>query len=425
MLYVVTLSIIINLYRLNTMRYTFVGYFAIMNTGLEKTISTIILFLSICTFAQDNLQTVGSLPEVVSETSGLIYFNESLITHNDSGNEPVLFELDTLSLEIKRTITISNLENTDWEALTQDEDFIYIGDFGNNLGMRTDLAIYRISKPDYLSSNTVAATAINFTYVDQTDFSNTGNSDWDAEAFFVLNDQLIILTKQWQSQGSVAYTIPKFPGTYVANRVGTISDIGLITDATYDTTTSRLVVLGYSSILSPFIGVVEQLNPEVIFEGYEQLPLGLNFVQAEGIAQVSSSSYFFSSERFSRQNPTIESASRLFSFQLSSDAPENTEEPMPPQEPENPEVPVEEEHLEDKDQLLVFRDNTTNEYHYSLSTAKKIYGQMIFDVLGRPIWKNSGKIEKEGIISSSLETSIYYFTMYLEDGVIATPFAYY
>lgn len=366
--------------------------------------------------AQENLQTVGPLPEAIFETSGLIYFNESLVTHNDSGNEPLLFELDTLTLTIKRTITISNVANTDWEAITQDNDYIYIGDFGNNVGTRTDLAIYRIAKSDYLDSDTVTATTINFSYEDQTDFSNNGNSDWDAEAFFTVDDQLVILTKQWQSQGTVAYAIPKTPGTYEANRVGTLTDIGLLTDATYDPVTKRLVVLGYSGILSPFIGIIESLDPQNIFAAYTQQSLGLNFVQAEGIAHVNSSNYFFTSEFYSRENPTILSSSRLFSFQFSSNESQNPEEPNPSGEPENPQA---------KDQLRIFRDNTTNQYYYSLATSKAINAQIIFDALGRKVWQNLGAIEKDGSISVYLETSIYYLALYLEDSVIVAPFAVY
>lgn len=396
-----------------------------MNSVFQKIVVIVLVLHGLYIQAQDSLRVVGTLPEEVFETSGLIYFNQSLITHNDSGNAPFLYELDTLTLSVKRIVRITNLVNTDWEAMTQDADYIYIGDFGNNLGMRTDLAIHRIAKTDYLSSDTVTATSIAFSYGDQIDFSNNGNSDWDAEAFFVLDNQLVVLTKQWQSQGSVAYSLPKIPGTYVANRIGAVSDIGLVTDATYDTATNTLVVLGYSNILSPFIGIVENLNPQAIFERYSQLSLGLNFVQAEGITQVNGSRFLFSSEYFSRQNPTIESASRLFSFHLKNNTPENPLEPTNPKEPENSETPTDVDDYKKKDELLIFRDNTTRQYHYSLSTTKTVYRQIIFDVLGRPVWQNVGEVKKKGIIFTSLETSIYYFTLYSEDGVIARPFAVY
>jgi hypothetical protein len=395
-----------------------------MKNHIQKLGFAVLFFLVVGLQAQENLQTRGQLPDKVFETSGLIFFNESLITHNDSGNEPILYELDTLNLSVKRRVRISNIDNIDWEAITQDEEFIYIGDFGNNLGMREDLAIHRISKEDFISFDAVEATTIYFSYEDQVDFTNNGNSDWDAEAFFILNNQFVILTKQWKSFGSVAYTLPITPGVNVASRVGAIADVGLVTDATYDVATNRLVLIGYSTILSPFIGIVENLNVEALFDGYTQQSLGLNFVQAEGITQINSTNYFFTSEYYSRQSPTIESISRLFSFQILKDEPlipEVPEIPETPQEPGNP-VPV---NPKENDKLVIFKDNSTNQYHYSLSTNKEIYGQIIYDVSGRQVWQNSGDIEKKGTISQHLETSIYYLTLYLEDGIIAKPFVVY
>ncbi|WP_339664625.1 hypothetical protein [Maribacter arcticus] len=398
-----------------------------MKNHIQKLSFAILFFLAVGLQAQENLQTRGQLPDEVFETSGLIFFNESLITHNDSGNEPILYELDTLNLSIKRRITISNVDNIDWEAITQDEEYIYIGDFGNNLGTRVDLAIHRISKEDFISFDAVEATSINFSYEDQEDFTNNGNSDWDAEAFFILNNQFVILTKQWKSFGSVAYTLPITPGIHAANRVGAIADVGLVTDVTYDVATNRLVLMGYSTILSPFIGIVEDLNLESPFDGYIQQNLGLNFVQAEGITQINSTNYFFTSEYYSRQSPTIESISRLFSFQILADEPEIPEEPEIPVTPETPEETEnpEPENAEGNDMLVIFKDNSTNQYHYSLSTNKEIYGQIIYDVSGRLVWQNLGNIEKKGTISQHLESSIYYLTLYLEDGIIAKPFAVY
>ena len=392
-----------------------------MKNYIQKLSFAMLFFLTVGVQAQENLQTRGQLPDEVFETSGLIYFNESLVTLNDSGNEPILYELDTLNLSIKRRITISNIDNIDWEAITQDEEFIYIGDFGNNIGTRVDLAIHRISKEDLKSSETVEATTISFSYEDQKDFTNTGNSDWDAEAFFIVNNQFVVLTKQWKSFGSVAYTLPITPGVHVANRVGAIEDVGLVTDVTYDVATNRLVLIGYSSILSPFIGIVDDLNLESPFAGYAPQNLGLNFVQAEGITQINSTNYFFTSEYYSRQSPTIESTSRLFSFQILVDVPEIPENPETPVEPENPEP----DNPEENDKLVIFKDNSTNQYHYSLSTNKEIFGQIIYDVSGRQVWQNSGNIEKKGTISQHLESSIYYLTLYLEDGIIAKSFAVY
>ncbi|MEP2237179.1 MAG: hypothetical protein ABJI22_02385, partial [Maribacter sp.] len=125
------------------------------------------VLLFICSFslaAQENVQIVGDLPDDVFETSGLLYFNGNLITHNDSGNEAVLYEIDLQSLSILRRVIISNVINIDWEAISQDDEYIYIGDFGNNVGTRKDLAVHRILKEDFLNANTVSAETINFSY---------------------------------------------------------------------------------------------------------------------------------------------------------------------------------------------------------------------------------------------------------------------
>ena len=65
---------------------------------------TIVLYLIFSTIAvgQTTLIELGNLPPEVSETSGLLFFNNLLITHNDSGGEPLLYEVDTLTREIKR-----------------------------------------------------------------------------------------------------------------------------------------------------------------------------------------------------------------------------------------------------------------------------------------------------------------------------------
>ena len=161
------------------------------------------LFMVTTVLTAQTVTLVGTLPETVNETSGLILYNGKLITHNDSGNSTQLFEIDTLSLMISRVVNITNAENVDWEDITQDDNYIYIGDIGNFNGNRTDLAIYRISKADYDNSDNVSAERIGFSYEDQNNFDSMPNSDWDAEALTMIRGQLTLFTKQWQSNGIV------------------------------------------------------------------------------------------------------------------------------------------------------------------------------------------------------------------------------
>ena len=225
------------------------------------------MFLSFPLYSQKEIREIGMLPKQVEETSGLIFYNGKLITHNDSGNAPQLFELDTVNLSIIRTVTVTNVKNVDWEDIAQDDKYIYIGDFGNYRGGRKDLAIYRVSKSAYDTSNKVVADRISFSYEDQTKFDNKARSDWDAEALFVFGEKLVVLTKQWEGNGTRAYTFNKIPGTYKAKNIGEYNIQGLITGAVYNPLTQKLYLTGYNQMLFPFLVRVEVFRDDNIFSG--------------------------------------------------------------------------------------------------------------------------------------------------------------
>lgn len=374
------------------------------------------LFVSVIT-AQHSVTEVGLLDATVRESSGLLFLNDRLITHNDSGNEAVLYEMDTTSLAITRQITITNAENQDWEALAQDDTYIYIGDFGNNVGTRMDLVIYRINKSDYLSSDQVQAEAIEFSYEDQEDFNNNGNSDWDAEAFIALENELVLFTKQWQSQGSVAYSIPKTIGSHMASRIGAINEVGLVTDAVYDSTASELYLLGYSSILTPFLIKFENSDVTNIFNGaFIGYDLGLSFVQTEGITQTDTNQLYITSEYFSRQTPSITSDARLFKVEF-------PKSEVPVEEPENPEEPTENEQDET---IIIYKDQSLDEFVYDIRTQNTVFGSAIFDATGKLLWISDEDTNSRGLISRNVfGPGIFYFAAYLNTGTIAVPFALY
>ena len=371
--------------------------------------------------AQTSLVELGELPQEVSETSGLIFYNDHIITHNDSGGEPRLFEIDTLTRTISRTVTISNATNMDWEAISQDENYIYVGDFGNNLGTRQDLVVYRISKTDYLAGTTVIAQRISFSYEDQTDFTDTGNSDWDAESFFVLENELIILTKQWKSLGSVAYALPKVPGSYTAERRGAVENIGLVTDADYNAETASLFVLGYSSFLIPFVKIYTIDSSEIFNDTVTDVPIEIGLAQVEGLTNDGLGNYFITSEFFARESANITSLSRLFKFtQFEIEEEEEEEEGEPEQEPEPNPSPDENE-----EELLIYKQLSTGDIRYRITSESNIYGTRIYDVTGKTVWEQFADIEKEGVVLPSMPTSIYYFVVYFDNSICSKAFAVY
>jgi hypothetical protein len=175
-----------------------------------------------------------TLPQTLNETSGLIMWYNKFWTHNDDTDNKI-YALDTLDINDYSEYPLALSVNNDWEEISQDDDFIYIGDFGNNgNGNRTNLKILRVDKKSLLQNSPVIDT-INFSYASQNDFSPTGNNNtnFDCEAFIVSSDSIYLFTKEWVSMKSSIYSLPKTPGNYSANLISQYDVQGLITGATY------------------------------------------------------------------------------------------------------------------------------------------------------------------------------------------------
>lgn len=365
------------------------------------------LLTALSAVAQSDIRTVGTLPDEVIETSGLIYHNGRLITHNDSGGEPILYELDPGTLEITRVVQILNAVNRDWEDITQDEQFIYIGDFGNNSGNRQDLVVYKVPKAAYDTGTSAQAERINFIYEDQTEFDEVENSDFDAEALFALDDHLVVLTKQWQSQGTVAYKIPKLSGAFLAERLDEYTVNGLVTGATFDNLSNTLYLVGYSNLLNPFFVQIQDVSENVIFSGEViRTNLSIGPAQVEAITQTNEGDFFISSEAFS--NSFISSGSRLFAFSLDGNDTGGAEGP-------EPEVPSAE--------LIVFKENGSSFLNYQLNTERAIFGRGIFSSIGRMVtFTPLEDITAEPIDISGLPQALYYLVFFYSDSIVHAPF---
>ncbi len=220
-----------------------------------KSKSLFLVFFLISFFAQSQITDFKekfTLPSETKETSGLLFLDGKIITHNDSGDAANLYEIDSLSGNLLRTININNATNIDWEDITDDKNYIYIGDFGNNNGDRTNLKIYKILKSDFKNSNSLTAEEITFSYQDQSDFtSNPNNNNFDAEAFVVDGESIFIFSKNWTNFTTNVYKIPKTIGNHSALKVSSANVEGLITGATLFN--NNFLLCGYSSTAIPFI----------------------------------------------------------------------------------------------------------------------------------------------------------------------------
>lgn len=200
--------------------------------------------------------TVGKrhiLPAEVQETSGLIKFNGLVWTFNDSGGKPQIYGINLKNDSIEQIVTVKNAINKDWEEITQDNSFIYVGDFGNNQGTRDSMVIYKIPKATIPIKGNVDLTAekIVFSYPGYKPVSlAVSMSPYDCEAFVVVKDSIYLFTKNWLDGTSTVYSLPKVRGKYLAKKLITLNTQGLVTGASFQD--NKLVLIGYSSFV-PFI----------------------------------------------------------------------------------------------------------------------------------------------------------------------------
>lgn len=270
-------------------------------------------------YAQNcNINAITILDQTVKETSGLIFFDGKLVTHNDSGDSPNLYEIDTISGAVTRTVYISNATNVDWEDITQDNDNIYIGDFGNNNGNRGDLIIYKIAKADFNSQTSVTADSILIQYADQIDFTAQPNANnYDCEAMICFEDSLMLFSKNWENEKTYLYTLPKDPGFYNLVKRDSFDTQGTITGATYNPNTNVILLIGYkTTTLSKYMWELAQ------FQGYDVLQgnntkCNINLtgsIQVEAITMKSDFDYFISSEELTYSGITLDTYLSSYSY---------------------------------------------------------------------------------------------------------------
>lgn len=101
----------------------------------------------------------------ISEASGmdLSVRNPGMLwTHNDSGDKPQLFLIDTAANHL-RTFTIENSQNRDWEDISVVRDKstgagrIYIADIGDNLAVYDHARIYIVDEPSATSPDSTVS----------------------------------------------------------------------------------------------------------------------------------------------------------------------------------------------------------------------------------------------------------------------------
>lgn len=346
----------------------------------------------------ENLTEKFELPTLIEETSGLLFFNDKLITHNDSGDAPNLYEIDTITGNISRTVNISNANHIDWEDIAQDTEYIYIGDIGNNNGNRTDLKIYRINKTDYINNTSIIAEVINFSYEDQTDFSSQPNSsNFDAEALSVYEENIVVFTKNWANNMTNAYILSKDIGTHSATKVSTYNSNGLITGAAYNPLDKSFMLCGYSATLSPFLVYVTNFTGNDFFNGTVErsdISSNIGLSQIEGVTQITNGRYFLSREKFEN---IINLPSKLYSFN-------------------NASFTLSINEIE-ASSLTIYPNPVYDTLNIQVSSAENIKYIEVFDITGKRMIERKKKLS-DSINFNNLRSGLYFIKIVLEDNAV-------
>ena len=242
---------------------------------------------------------VKELPATLNENSGIIFYNNLFWTFNDSGGKNTLYAFNKKG-QIKKEIKIENAKNVDWEDIAQDKGHIYIGDFGNNNGVRKNLKIYIINKKDLTKKNygKVNSSEIKFEYANQETFHYTAlATKFDCEAMIEFNDSLYLFSKDWSDRTTTVYKMPKKKGKYKVQPLVSFKVNGLVTGADISPDKKKIALIAYKNY-NPYAWLFTNFPDDNFFEG-EKTFIQLEEIydaQTEGICFIGNDSIAISCE---------------------------------------------------------------------------------------------------------------------------------
>src|SRR5689334_20834317 len=147
---------------------------------------------------------VAARPELVENSAAALSHTQPgvFFTINDSGNDPLLFALDTTGAD-RGVWRVHGATNVDWEAASvgpcaaggagsgPPSECVYIGDTGDNGAKHSSRVIYRVAEPPARTAGftgDVEADALHFRYPDHAH---------DVEAMYVApNGNVFLITKR-------------------------------------------------------------------------------------------------------------------------------------------------------------------------------------------------------------------------------------
>ena len=206
-----------------------------------------------------SLRSAGKLdPRLVPECSALFPGRRLpgvFWTLSDSGAKPVLVPVRADGSKVftpkgyAQGVALAGATNVDWEALTGDEDGnLIVGDVGNNVSRRKELAFYLCAEPAPDAAS-VPARKVTFAWPDQTAFPDPELAH-DCEAMFFLRGKLYLLTKHRRDTLTDLWRadIPATGDRATLTKLARFDIGGMVTDACLSPDRTRLAVLTYRNV---------------------------------------------------------------------------------------------------------------------------------------------------------------------------------
>jgi hypothetical protein len=201
---------------------------------------------------------------------------------------------------LENTLQVKNVSNLDWEALAEDDQYFYIGDFGNNYGTIRNLKLYRIDKSKLENKNPydVEADEIGFEWADQKIFAPLKHHhNFDCEAFFSSGDSLYFFTKNWANLRTRMYSMPKTIDHHELQPKAEFNADLLVTGADINSTGDVVALIGYKDFRTYLI-LLYDFKGSDFFKG-KSIKLDLKILgsaQTEGVVFTDNDELYINTE---------------------------------------------------------------------------------------------------------------------------------
>ena len=237
-----------------------------------------------------------NLPDILEETSGLAILNDTLWTLNDSGNEAALYAISTKgALLDKRDTTKTNI---DWEDMTIVNGNMLVADMGNNFGTRKNLHLLEI---DLSNGGATTLDSIPFHYPEQDNFDFQQATHFDAEGIVVVENKIVVFTKNRSTLTSEVYVISPSGGP--ATKMGSFAVGSLITGADYHQESKTLALTGYRRDDNQYLYVIDNFSLSAVADAnISQYDLDFNGAQIEAISITDAKTFWVTSEKTTTYN---------------------------------------------------------------------------------------------------------------------------